>query len=122
MPKYWVVGAMYGGQDDQTEKFVRRGYWRLGWDDCDQPAMALKRDDIQSGDRIAIKSLRGRGSSNIKIKTIGIVKEVDADDKRIYINWVATNLDREVASKGCYGSIHGPFSENDPWVSEIFHI
>lgn len=31
MPKYWVVGASWGGKDDQTQVFVRRGYWYLGW-------------------------------------------------------------------------------------------
>jgi len=85
MPNYRLAGAMYGGQDDQTEKFVRRGYWRLGWDDDAQPAMALKRDEIQPGDRIAIKSRLGKGSSNIRIKAIGTVREIDADDKRIYV-------------------------------------
>ena len=122
MPNYWVVGAMYSGQDDQTEKFIRRGYWRLGWDDNQQPAMALKRDDIQPGDRIAIKSMLGKGSSNIRIKAIGVVKEIDPEDRRIYVNWAAVDLNREVPSRGCFGSIHGPFLSSDVWVSEVFHI
>lgn len=37
MPNYWVVGATWGGHDDQSEKFIRRGYWFLGWEDKDQP-------------------------------------------------------------------------------------
>jgi hypothetical protein len=61
MPNYWVVGAMWGGHEDQFEVFVRRGYWFLGWGDKDQPAQAARRDQIQPGDRIAIKKCSARG-------------------------------------------------------------
>ncbi len=44
---------MYGGADDQLPKFIRRGYWKLGWADQDKPQMAGLRDQIEPGDRIA---------------------------------------------------------------------
>ena len=61
---YWLVGANWGG-DDQADAFFRRGYWELGWDDSDQPSMAQKRDNIKPNDRIAVKSMRGKGASTI---------------------------------------------------------
>jgi hypothetical protein len=124
MLNYWVVGAMWGGKadHDQSEKFIRRGYWFLGWEDKDQPAQAKLRDKIKRGDRIAIKKMLGRGSPNIAIRALGVVKEIDKDDKRVYIDWFVKGLKREVSSKGAYKSIHDPFAENDDWVKEVFHI
>ena len=122
MPNYWVVGAMWGGQDDQSDKFIRRGYWFLGWEDQEQPAQAKLRDQIKEGDRIAIKKMLGRGSKNIEIRALGVVKEIDKEDNRVYIDWFVQNLEREVTSKGAYKSIHGPYSAEDDWVKEVFHI
>ena len=119
---YWVVGATWGGQIDQSEKFIRRGYWFLGWEDDEQPNQANLRDQIKPGDRIAIKKMLGQGSPNIEIKALGEVKEVDEDDKRVYISWFIKDMCREVPSRGAYASIHGPFNENDDWVKEVFHI
>lgn len=30
MANYWLVGASYGANDDQTEPFVKEGVWRNG--------------------------------------------------------------------------------------------
>lgn len=122
MNNYWVVGAMWGGRDDQSEIFIRRGYWFLGWDDNDQPAQAKLRDQIKAGDRIAIKRMLGQGSPNIAIRALGVVKEIDDEDKRVYVDWFVKGLEREVPSRGAYKSIHGPYTENDDWVKEVFHI
>jgi len=122
MRQYWVVGAMWGGQDDQSEKFVLRGYWFLGWDDNEQPAQAGLRDQMKPGDRIAIRRMLGRGSPNIAIRALGAVKEIDQDDKRVYVDWFVKGLEREVPSKGAYDSIHGPYTADDLWVKEVFHI
>lgn len=121
MPDYWVVGAMWSGHDDQMDAFVRRGYWRLGWQDDEQPAQAEKRDAIRPGDRIAIKRMLGQGSANIEIRAIGIVTEID-DDKRVYVRWAATDLQREVPARGCFGSIHGPFADDDDWTIRAFQL
>ncbi len=121
MNNYWIVGAMWG-EDDQEEKFIRRGYWLLGWKDEEQPAQAALRNKIKSGDRIAIKRMLGRGSSDIEIRALGIVQEVDEEDNRIYVNWLIKGLRRKVPSKGAYKSIHGPYTVDDPWVKEAFLI
>lgn len=64
----------------------------------------------------------GQGSPDIAIKALGEVKEIDEDDKRVYISWFVKGMAREVPSRGAYASIHGPFSEDDEWVKEVFHI
>ena len=122
MTNYWVVGATWGGHEDQSDKFIRRGYWFLGWSDKDQPAQANRRDQMKRGDRIAIKKMLGQGSSEIAIRALGVIKEIDQDDKRIYVDWLVKGLDREVPSRGAYQSIHGPFEETDPWVRRVFQI
>ena len=122
MPQYGVVGAMYDGNNDQAPKFIRRGYWVLGWSDGDAPAQADRRDQIKAGDRIAIKRMMGKGASDIRVTALGVVTEVDPDDKRVYVNWLADDLDRVVESRGCFQSIHGPFAEDDPWVREVFRL
>ncbi len=122
MSQYWVVGAMWGGCDDQSEIFIRRGYWFLGWSEEDQPAQAALRDQIKPGDRIAIKRMLGRGSQNIEIRALGTVWEIDPEDKRVYIHWAVSGLQRPVPSKGCFASIHGPFLVGDEWTRLVFQL
>jgi hypothetical protein len=122
MRNYWIVGAMYGGRDDQLPRFVRRGYWKLGWTEEEQPHMASLRDQIEPDDRIAVKRMMGRGSSDIRIVALGIVTEVDSEDGRVYVRWVVDNLDRVVEARGCFQSIHGPFAEDDNWTKEVFQL
>jgi hypothetical protein len=122
MTNYWVVGAMWSGHEDQAELFCRRGYWWLGWTDQEQPTQAALRDQIKPGDRIAIKKMIGKASPNVMIRAIGVVKEVDKDDKRVYVHWAATDLNREVPSRGCFASIHGPFAHDDPWTQVVFQL
>jgi hypothetical protein len=50
------------------------------------------------------------------------VKEVDPQDKRVYVDWVLRDMNRVVPSKGCYKSIHGPFPTTDAWTNEVFRI
>jgi hypothetical protein len=122
MSNYWVVGATWGSDNDQTETFLRRGYWQLGYDDEDAPDQAARRDQIQAEDRIAIKRMLGQGSSDVEIRALGIVKEIDHSDKRVYVDWILTNLNRIVPSKGCYKSVHGPFPTDDAWTNEVFRL
>jgi hypothetical protein len=113
---------MYGGHDDQAPKFIRRGYWQLGWADEDKPHMTRRRNQIESGDRIAIKRMMGQGSPNIRITALGVVTEVDSEDGRVYVRWVVDDLDRVVDGRGCCQSIHGPFADEDDWVKEVFRL
>lgn len=113
---------MWGGYDDQSDKFIRRGYWFLGWSDAEQPAQARRRDEIRPGDRIAIKRMLGKGSRSIEIRALGVVREIDDEDKRVYIDWLVRDVNRKVAGRGCFQSIHGPFVESDTWTKEVFRI
>src|SRR5262245_58335648 len=122
MVNYCVVGAMWGGRDDQFETFVRRGNWFLGYGDADQPSQTARRDQIRQGDRIAIKRMRGRGSTTIEIRALGIVTEVDPNDKRVYVRWLAPDVKRRVPARGCFKSIHGPFTLEDPWTGRVFAL
>ncbi|PEN11434.1 hypothetical protein CRI94_15475 [Longibacter salinarum] len=118
---YWLVGANWSG-DDKSDAFYRRGYWEVGYSDEQKPAFAAKRDQMKAGDRVAVKAMRGRGASTITIKALGVVKEVH--DGKVYIDWLLTDLNREVESKGCFQTIHGPYgTKREPeWVKEVFHI
>ena len=122
MPQYWVVGAMWAGHEDQSEIFIRRGYWYLGWRDDEQPAQAVLRDQIRPGDRIAIKRMLGKGSPNIEIRALGTVKEIDTTDKRVYVHWAVAGMQRQVPAKGCFASIHGPFPAEDTWTHLVFQL
>jgi hypothetical protein len=117
---------MYGGHVDQAPRFIRHGFWTLGWTEHqteqEAPDQVQRRDQIQIGDRIAIKRMMGKGSSEIRITALGIVTDVDPQDKRVYVCWAATDLNRVVDSRGCFKSIHGPFTEEDPWVKEVFRL
>ena len=124
--KYWLVGAAYKGIDHQDEAFVNQGIWMLGWKKGSQYAKA---SCISVGDRIAIKRRLGRAQTGIRIMHIGIVRGVIAGTDKVHctVNWAATNLDRIVRkSKGCFKSVHGPYSKSDPdmkqWIEEIFSL
>ena len=119
MPNYWVVGASWGGVKHQDKKFIEQGIWMLGWEKGSQPKKA---SEIKAGDRIAIKRMKGKGKTGIKIFHLGIIKGVILETNKVIctVDWVATDLERDIAeSRGCFKSIHGPF-KHDSWVEEIF--
>lgn len=119
---YWVVGASWGGIDHQDQKFVSGGYWMLGWKEKDQPNQYALAEKMQVGDRIAIKRMKGQGQTGIKILHVGIIQGVILETDRVVctVNWVATNLNRDITeSRGAFASIHGPYSSN-AWVHEVF--
>lgn len=117
MAKYWLVGAYWEGTE-QDQSFIERDIWMLGWEDGRQADLASK---IQPGDRIAIKRLKGQGQPEIRILHLGIVKGVILDTSNVIctVDWVATNVNRDIESRGCFGSVHGPF-EHSSWIQEIF--
>jgi hypothetical protein len=140
-PQYWVVGAMLGGhaRGDMYETFVKRGYWDYGYPDDygspnhahgfpdhtqydkEHPDEAARRNQIQAGDRIAIKAMLGQGAKEIRIRAIGIVKDNDFIEGRVYVDWLLKDMERNVPSGGCFGTIHGPFAP-DSWIGEVFRI
>jgi hypothetical protein len=120
LPQYWVVGASWGGREDQYEDFIREGYWLLGWSEDEQPSQAAKRDSIQPGDHIAIKKISKK--PNIEIRALGVVRRIDPEDWRVHVHWLEIDLNHQVYSRGCYQSIHGPYEASDPWIREIFGL
>lgn len=130
---YWVVGAMWGGTDDVLQQFIRRGYWYC-WDIGDTPdsdstsgnSVTTQRErfrEIKRGDRIAVKKMLGRGASEMEVRAIGIVKDVDHKEWRVYVKWLTTkSFSRIVPLKGCTASVHGPFEFADDWTKEVFCI
>lgn len=114
-----LVGASWGGKDHQDQRFVSEGIWVLGWVKGKQPTRAA---EMAVGVRIAIKRMKGRGRTGITILHLGIVRGVIRDTNKVVctVNWVATDLNRDIAdSRGCFQSIHGPF-QHDSWVQEVF--
>jgi len=123
-PQYWIVGAMFGGCEDMLPEFLRRGYWYC-WDPKFNQAIPATVAElfpkIQVGDRLAVKKMLGQGSSSIEIRALGIVTDIDAGEWRIYVNWLVTDLHREVPIKNFMGSLHGPVELSD-WRSNAFHV
>jgi hypothetical protein len=130
MTNYWVVGASFNnGSIDKYDEFILRSYWYLGWTEEDSENRNVntyinRAKQMKCGDRIAIKQLLGQGQSEIMIRAIGIIKDVDIKDENIiaYVKWLVKDIDRNVPIKGCVGSVYGPFKFNDGWTRQVFCI
>ncbi len=122
---YWVVGAMFGGTEDHLDSFILRGYWYC-WDPRSgggiPDTVRAHFPQIRRDDRIAVKRMLGRGSSEIEIRALGIVTDVDLDEWRVYVNWLVPNLARRVPMHGAGASLHGPFQADDDWAREVFQL
>lgn len=119
MLNYWVVGASWGGTDHQDHRFVKEGFWMLGWEEGAQPERAK---EMKAGDRIAIKRMKGQGQTGIRVLHLGIIRGIILDTNKIIctVDWIATDLNRNIEeSRGCFQSIHGPFP-HDSWIEKIF--
>ncbi len=114
---YWIVGATWD-KENLAETFYRRGYWEMGYKDTEKPIYASRRNKIKTGDRIAVKTRDGKAAKTICIKAIGTVKDVN--NGRVYIEWILKGLKRHVPSKNCFGTIHGPYSSENPWIWQAF--
>jgi len=91
---YWFLGASYGGNNDQTERFIKEGIWHCGEDDKYKDTVK----SIKVGDKIAIKSTYtqthnlpfdndGKMASVMDIKAIGEVTENLNDGSTLKVNW-----------------------------------
>jgi len=122
--QYWVVGAMFGGSEDNLKVFLQRGYWYC-WDPKFNPDIPQAAADlvpkIRVGDRLAVKKMLGQGSSNMLVRALGIVSDVDVTEWRVYVKWLVPDVEREVPIRGCMGSIHGPLEPSE-WRASIFQI
>ncbi len=122
MTNYWLVGAMWEGKHDMLPSFLAGGYWYLGYTPDEDASQNALRDQMEIGDRLAVKRMLGQGAQEIEIRAIGIIKHIDLEDgyRRIYVNWVVDGLQRRVPAKGCFRSVHGPFSADDEWTRTVF--
>jgi disulfide oxidoreductase YuzD len=128
---YYVVGAT---DDDTNENlfktFIDRGYWHLTWPEDHPKAKKYIdiRNGMQRGDRIAIKKLNKKSEfDQIVILATGIVKDYDPETKRVYIDWVKSDYNRKVPSRGCYAAAHGPYyvaesTDIELWLGKIFRL
>jgi 5-methylcytosine-specific restriction protein B len=91
---YWFLGASYGGDEDQTERFLKDGIWQNGTDG----KYTDKVKEIKQGDKVAIKSAytqthglpfdnKGKMASVMDIKAVGIVTENLNDGKTLKVDW-----------------------------------
>ncbi len=98
----WFVGAAFGGNDDQTERFLQDGIWEGG--PIERYGELI--DAIQPGDRIAIKSWytrksglpfdnRGEYVSVIAVKATGVVVENLGDKRSLRVDWTPVDPPRE---------------------------
>ena len=98
----WLVGASYGGTDDQAPRFLQEGIWQNGYQDKYLDAVK----SIQVRDRIAIKSSytrkydlpfdnRGQTVSVMSIKATGTVEENLGDGRTLKVDWKPIDPPRE---------------------------
>lgn len=125
-PNYWVVGATLSGAS-AAKMFLSRGYWQLG------TGSKPKRDtlymerlaQIKPGDRVAIKALCGKGTGRITVHGAGVVKDVVATERRVYIDWILQDISRNLDLNGCMDAINGPYTDDGKdkdWINEMFRI
>ena len=110
-PTYFLGGATWDGQHVYQE-FITKGIWRSGWgSNNDQYRETLEQASV--GDRIAIKKGLGQGAKKIQIRAIGEIIAIDLDEEfcTFYVKWLRSGMNRKVDCKGCFRTIHGPFSD-----------
>lgn len=92
--RFWFVGALWDGSDDQTGRFLEEGIWQNGYHDKFSDHVAR----IKPGDRIAIKATfvkkyglpfenQDKPVSCMRIKAIGTVMEATKDGKTVKVDW-----------------------------------
>ena len=100
--QFWFVGAAWGEDGDQTERFLSERVWQNGYEDrfTDQVRK------IRPGDRIAIKAsfvkrhnllfdVGGKPVSVMRIKAVGTVLENLGDGETIRVDWKLSHSARE---------------------------
>lgn len=92
---YWLVGAYFGGSDDQLDRFRAEGIWEIN-NPSDRYRQQVLR--MQPGERIAIKATyirksglpfdnRGRSVSVMLVKAIGTVTVNPGTGERVSVKW-----------------------------------
>ena len=93
---YWLVGAAYGGTDDQLARFLREGIWHVSTPDDRQRELTLS---MRPGEPIAIKAAfrearhrvpfdaRGHDVSAMRIKARGVIIRNWEDGEHVSVAW-----------------------------------
>ena len=100
--RFWFVGALWDGSDDQTERFCKEGIWQNGYHDKFTDHVAR----MQPGDRIAIKASfvkkyglpfqnQDQHVSCMRIKAIGTVTQATTDKRTVKVEWQRLDQPRE---------------------------
>ncbi|RNC64791.1 MAG: hypothetical protein ED859_18165 [Desulfuromonadales bacterium] len=121
--QFWTVGAGWTTHD-MFETFTSQGYWELNYTGRDKNLYVRRVNQMRPDDRIAIKALSGPGSARMRVRAIGIITSVDTEHMRVTVNWLKTDLDREVPLNGCMKAVDGPFTltNKEPWLGKVFRI
>ena len=92
--QFWFVGAVWGGTDDQIDRFHSEGIWQNGHDELYAELVAR----MKPNDRIAIKASfvkkfglpfdnQERYVSCMRIKAIGTITEASSDGHTVKVDW-----------------------------------
>lgn len=95
MRNNWFVGAAFGGNDSQAERFLRDGMWEIR---TPTEAEAAQVRSMRPGERIAIKATfvqkhnlpfdgRGRSVSVMRLKARGVITHNPGDGERVLVEW-----------------------------------
>jgi 5-methylcytosine-specific restriction protein B len=98
----WLVGASYGGTDDQTGRFLAEGIWKNGYKNKYQELVR----SMRPGDGIAIKASYTRKHglpfdnaaefvSVVGIKAVGAIRENLGDGQVVRVDWAPAEPLRE---------------------------
>ena len=124
----WFVGAQFGANNDQTERFIQDGFWEGGPVESYGDQIAL----IQPGDRIAIKSWytrknglpfdnRGEFVSVMAIKAKGVVVENLGDRRSLRVDWTPIDQPREWYFHTFNGTVW-QVPANTPWQRALIRF
>jgi 5-methylcytosine-specific restriction enzyme B len=92
--RFWFVGASWGDDGDQTERFLKEGVWKNGYEEKFAENVA----QMKAGDRIAIKASfvkkyglpfenLDKPVSCMRIKAIGTITEATKDGQTVKVEW-----------------------------------
>lgn len=129
MTKYFVVGAAWDGVDDCSETFLTEGTWWCWSKDSKNNTpnntgnsvenQKERMMSIKAGDRLAMKKMH-EGSKSILVRRLGIVKAVDFDAWRIYVNWLPTGELNRIVEFSASCSINGGYDIDRVGIREVF--
>ncbi len=97
----WFVGAVFGGNQDQSDRFISKGIWEI---DTDKYVDAVR--SVRPGDYIVLKSRytrknalpfdnKGQTVAVMAIKATGKVIENHGDGHRLKVQWTVLDEPRE---------------------------